>query len=309
MNRLFIALLGLMAVSPIGASTSPGESAALPSLEPFIIPLQMHPADTSSYAADPNQVAIAMPRVIHQGENGASDAQQITMPAIVTPTQPRVDEQGNLIGKAGTGFFVATDGTLLTAAHVVTGCSRTQIISKYIPRSWASVVASDQTHDIAVLRAMDLRPPSIVHVAATPPVSDKLFVLGYPASAGLTVAAETWAVPQNQKFPANIGGLANPGELLWISAPDVTHGYSGGPIFDPRLGAVVGIVKGEVEGGYLRLVRDIPTTGIAIGPGVNPLGEVLRREAPYVAVTESASLGDASEETLRRATVHVLCWH
>jgi hypothetical protein len=109
-NRLFIALLGLMAVSPIGASTSPGESAALPSLEPFIIPLQMHPADTSSYAADPNQVAIAMPRVIHQGENGASDAQQITMPAIVTPTQPRVDEQGNLIGKAGTGFFVAGDG-------------------------------------------------------------------------------------------------------------------------------------------------------------------------------------------------------
>jgi hypothetical protein len=191
----------------------------------------------------------------------------------------------------------------------VTGCSRTQIISKYIPRSWATVVASDQTHDIAVLRAMEIRPPSIVHVAAVPPVSDKLFVLGYPASAGLTVAAETWAITQNQKFPANIGGLANPGELLWISAPDVTHGYSGGPIFDPRLDAVVGIVKGEVEGGYLRLVRDIPTSGIAIGPGVNPLAAVLRREAPYVAVTDAASQMDAGVETLRRATVHVLCWH
>lgn len=308
MNRLFIALLGLMAVSPMGASHSLCDLAELASPDPFITPLQMQPADTAPYAADPSQVAIAMPRV-HQGENGTSGPQQMSMPAIVTPTRPQVDDQGDLIGNAGTGFFVATDGTLLTAAHVVTGCSRTQIISNYIPRSWASVMASDQTHDIAVLRAMDLRPPSIVHVAAAPPVSDKLFVLGYPASAGLTVAAETWAVTQNQKFPANIGGLANPGELLWISAPDVTHGYSGGPIFDPRLGAVVGIVKGEVEGGYLRLVRDIPTTGIAIGPGVNPLSAVLRRDAPYVNASESAPPGDAGEETLRRATVHVLCWH
>jgi hypothetical protein len=103
--------------------------------------------------------------------------------------------------------------------------------------------------------------------------------------------------------------LANPRELLWISAPEVTHGYSGGPIFDPKLGAVVGIVKGEVEGGYLRLVRDIPTTGIAIGPGIDPLSAVLRREASYLAVNLVSSPVSASEETLRRATVHVLCWN
>jgi S1-C subfamily serine protease len=269
----------------------------------------MHPADMSPYAVDSNQVAVAVPKVTHQGDEGASDARQIVMPAVITPSHPQVDEQGNLIGKAGTGFFIANDGTLLTAAHVVTGCGRTQVISKYIPRSWASVVSSDQTHDIAVMKAMELRPPAIVRVAAIPPVSDKLFVLGYPASAGLTVAAETWAITQNQKFPANIGGLANPRELLWISAPEVTHGYSGGPIFDPKLGAVVGIVKGEVEGGYLRLVRDIPTTGIAIGPGIDPLATVLRREASSLAVNLVSSPVSASEETLRRATVHVLCWN
>jgi S1-C subfamily serine protease len=141
-----------------------------------------------------------------------------------------------------------------------------------MPRTWASVWRRIRPHDIAILKAMDLRPPSIVRVAAAPPVSDKLFVLGYPASAGLTVAAETWAWSENQKFPANIGALANPGRIAVDVRAGVTHGYSGGPIFDPRLGAVVGIVKGEVEGGYLRLVRDMPTTGIAIGPGVNPSG-------------------------------------
>ena len=308
MKRIIGALLGLMATLAMSAPASSGDASALPSPEPFITPLQMHPADMAPYAADSNQVAIAIPRVTRQGE-GASDARQIAMPVVVTPSRPQIDEQGNLIGKAGTGFFIANDGTLLTAAHVVTGCSRTQIISSYIPRTWATVVASDQTHDIAILKAMDLQPPSIVRVAAVPPVSDKLVVLGYPASAGLLVAAETWAVTQNDKFPANIGGLANPRELLWISAPEVTHGYSGGPIFDPKLGAVVGIVKGEVEGGYLRLVRDIPTTGIAIGPGIDQLAAVLRREAPYLAVNLVSSPVVTGEETMRRATVHVLCWH
>ena len=309
MKRIIGALLGLMATLAMSAPASSGDASALPSPEPFINPLQMHPADMAPYAADSNQVAIAVPRVTRQGEGAAPDARQIAMPVVVTPSHPQIDEQGNLIGKAGTGFFIADDGTLLTAAHVVTGCSRTQIISNYIPRTWASVVASDQTHDIAILKAMELHPPSIVRVAAVPPVSDKLFVLGYPASAGLLIAAETWAVTQNQKFPANIGGLANPRELLWISAPEVPHGYSGGPIFDPKLGAVVGIVKGEVEGGYLRLVRDIPTTGIAIGPGIDQLAAVLRREVPYLAVNLVSSPVVTGEETMRRATVHVLCWH
>jgi putative serine protease PepD len=326
-KRIIGALLGLMATLPVSGTASSGDVNALPSPEPFIAPLQMQPSDMAPYSADPNQVAIAMPRVTRQGEGGvqgegggqgeggqqaevaAPDARQIAMPVVVTPSHPQIDEQGNLIGKAGTGFFIADDGTLLTAAHVVTGCSRTQIISNYLPRTWASVVASDQTHDIAILKAMEMHPPAIVRVAAVPPVSDKLFVLGYPASAGLLIAAETWAVTQNQKFPADIGGLANPRELLWISAPEVTHGYSGGPIFDPKLGAVVGIVKGEVEGGYLRLVRDIPTTGIAIGPGIDQLAAVLRREAPYLAVNLVSSPVVTGEETMRRATVHVLCWH
>jgi hypothetical protein len=89
----------------------------------------------------------------------------------------------------------------------------------------------------------------------------------------------------------------------------VTQGYSGGPIFDPRTGAVVGIVKGEVDGGYLRLVRDMPTTGIVIGPGIGQISALVRREVPYAAVSLVSSPGEAGVAWLRRATVHVLCWH
>jgi len=123
------------------------------------------------------------------------------------------------------------------------------------------------------------------------------------------VPSETRGTVENQKFPASIGSLASPRELLWMSAPSVTHGFSGGPIFDPKLGAVVGIVKGEVDGGYLRLVPDMPTTGVAIGPGIDHVGAMVRRDVPAAAVSTVAATGEAGEDTLRRATVHVLCWH
>jgi len=71
----------------------------------------------------------------------------------------------------------------------------------------------------------------------------------------------------------------------------------------------VGLVKGEVDGGYLRLIRGMPTTGIAIGPGIGQIGAMVRREAPHAAASLVSWGGEAGMETLRRATVHVLCWH
>jgi S1-C subfamily serine protease len=302
-----------LSLSLSGASLSgePGTVAA-PLSEPVVTLLDMHPVDPAKYPGGQGGVQGipgSMPNIVRQGDAMVSDQRQIRLPAVVTPAMPADEASAGTGGKAGTGFFIGEDGTLLTAAHVASGCGRMQIISKYVARTWVSLVASDQVHDIALLKAPDLRPPSVVHLASVAPTSGKLFILGYPATAGLTVPAETWAVMQNEKFPPDIGSLADPRDLLWLSAPEVTHGYSGGPIFDPRLGAVVGIVKGEVDGGYLRLVRDMPTTGVAIGPGIGSISALVRREVPYVAVSLVSSPGDAGVDALRRATVHVLCWH
>jgi S1-C subfamily serine protease len=276
--------------------------------QPLVTLLDLHPADMG-LAQGGKPVVIAMPRIIRRGSAAGPDQSQITVPSVVTPNQPEIEDQANAIGRAGTGFFISGDGTLLTAAHVVKECSRMQVISKYVPRTWVSLVASDQANDIAILKSVDFRPSWVVRLATSAPASGRLFVLGFPASAGLTVAAETWGVVENQKFPTSIGPLANPRELLWLSAPDVTHGFSGGPIYDPKLGAVVGLVKGEVDGGYLRLVRDMPTTGMAIGPGTNHIAELLRRELPYSAISLASAPGEGGQDSVRRATVHVLCWH
>ena len=306
MNRLISAVLTVGLTVTLSMSAAAPVS-SLPSPNPFVTLLQLHPVD-AIYAQSAKAMAMTLPTIIHPGGAIAPDHRQIQMPGVVTPT-PQQEDQSDVIGKAGTGFFVGDDGTLLTAAHVVKECRRMQVISKYLTRTWVSLIATDEEHDIAILKTADARPPAVVRVATASPTGAKLFILGYPESAGLTVPAETWGIMENDKFPANVGALGNPREVLWMSAPEVTHGYSGGPIFDPKLGAVVGIVKGEVEGGYLRLVRDMPTTGIAIGPGINHIEELVRHQVPYAAVSLVSSPGEAGEDTLRRATVHVLCWH
>ncbi len=310
MNRVISGLLtvGLTASLAISAGPARDTPATKAMPEPVVTLLDLHPVNPADYPNDP-AAAATLPKVINRGDTAAPDQRQIAMPAVVTPSGSPDEAKGAADGKAGTGFFIGDDGTLLTAAHVASGCSRLQIISKYVERNWASLVASDADQDIALLKASGVRPPAVVHLASVAPIGGKLIVMGYPATASLTVPAETWAVIENEKFPTNIGSLADPRDLLWMSAPDVTHGYSGGPIFDPRSGSVVGLVKGEVDGGYLRLVRNMPTTGIAIGPGIGSIGALVRREAPYAAVSLAASPGDTGLDAVRRATVHVLCWH
>jgi len=222
--------------------------------------------------------------------------------AVISPSPPPP-----ATGKAGTGFFVADDGSLLTAAHVVTGCGHTAIISQFVQPTAVDIIATDANQDLALLRAPHLRPPGILPLGR--PVSHLLVVLGYPASAGPVTPAETWATLENDKLPGAAGTLADPREMVWVEAAAVTHGFSGGPIFDPGNGSVVGIVKGTINGERMRVIGGMPTSGVAVGPGMNRLNFFLREQLPRFETTQSSDTGNAAIDDARRATVHVVCWH
>jgi S1-C subfamily serine protease len=209
-------------------------------------------------------------------------------------------------GTAGTGFFVADDGSVLTAAHVVADCGRTAIVSQFVQPTEVDVIATDANQDIALLRAPQLHPPAVLPLGR--PVSRLLVVLGYPTSAGLAIPVETWVTLENDKLPGADGTLADPREMIWIDAAAVTHGFSGGPIFDPGNGAVVGLVRGTIDGERLRAIRGMPTTGVAVGPGTNRLNFFLREQSPRFETAQSSDTGAAALDDARRATVHVVCW-
>lgn len=230
------------------------------------------------------------------------DSGRPSLPVVIVPTQPRGGA-----GKAGTGFFIADDGSLLTAAHVVSDCRRMEVLSRYIRRAVVDLLASDPKQDIALLRARHVHPPGTLPLGR--PASHRLVVFGYPASAGPTIPEETSATLENDKFPQPLTALTDPRDLVWIEAAAVTHGYSGGPILDPDNGAVIGIVKGTIEGGHLRFVHGMPTSGVAIGPGAGRLASFLHQAAPELEMATPYDTGDTVVDDARRATVHVVCWY
>jgi S1-C subfamily serine protease len=226
------------------------------------------------------------------------------LPKVYPAPTPQLHRPGS--GIAGTGFFVAADGSLLTAAHVVAECARIRIASRWVQPTTAELIATDGVQDIALLRAHQAAPPAILPIGRPAGTGGRLFVLGYPETGGPLVATETWAALENLQFQPGPAELTDPRRVIWAAAPAVGHGFSGGPMLDPRNGQVVGIVRGMVDSTRLHSVRaTIPASGMVIGPGSSPLHAMLRREGAAGDVLPA--LGDAALDNARRATVHVLC--
>ncbi len=208
---------------------------------------------------------------------------------------------------SGTGFFVGTDGSLLTAEHVVTACQRILVVSRLVDSTPAALLATDRREDIALLRA-ERRPPAVLSLGRPAAATRRLFVLGYPNGGDTLVASETWAILENANLQPAPAQLADVRNRIWIDGPSIKQGFSGGPMIDPASGRVAGLVHGLLETTALHAMRAaIPPTGLVIGPGSTPMAALLRQAGGD---SEDASLWAAEGdplETARRATVHVLC--
>jgi S1-C subfamily serine protease len=283
-------------VQPGPTQPGPTQPAPNPPIARPPVPHQVPPPDQIAALPAPVQ----MPQIV--SPDLPPDGRGMPpLPTVIEPTMP-----SKSVGKAGTGFFIADDGSLLTAAHVVTGCRRTEILSRRIKTTPADVIATDPKQDIALLRARHVHPPGTLSLGRSS--SHEMIVLGYPATAGPTIPEETTATLENDKFPRPYNAMTDPRDVVWIEAAAVTHGYSGGPILDLENGAVIGIVKGMVDTGRLQFVRGMPTSGVTIGPGVGRLTSFLHQAAPDLYMATAYDTGDTVLDDARRATVHVVCW-
>lgn len=78
----------------------------------------------------------------------------------------------------GTGFFVAPNGYLVTAAHVVKGSTLLQV--RYHHKFYtAHVVAVDYLHDTAIIK-IDVNNSMSYTININPQVGETMFLLGYP---------------------------------------------------------------------------------------------------------------------------------
>jgi S1-C subfamily serine protease len=153
---------------------------------------------------------------------------------------------------AGTGFFVTSDGELVTNAHVVENCSDVRVTTDQQATASARVIARDSRNDLALLSStLITRKPAAFRTSVR--LGEGIEAFGYPLTDVLAKSGDFTL--------GNVSALVGMGEdsrYLQISAP-VQPGNSGGPLLDQN-GNVVGVVSAKLNALRLMLATngDIP---------------------------------------------------
>lgn len=201
---------------------------------------------------------------------------------------------GRALKRIGTGFFVDTDGAVVTSRHVIEHCDVVSVSPTTGDMVQGELVGVDPVNDLALLRT-DISPPTAARFVQSR--SHGVAMVGYPDQ----------GIPPIQPLLTRADMIGTetitPGlEVLKLNA-DVRPGNSGGPLLDQK-GNVVGMVFAEINtpGIYKQtgeIVRDI---GFAIpadvivafisrwripywkgGGGTAAAGDLLAQARPYVA--------------------------
>jgi S1-C subfamily serine protease len=137
----------------------------------------------------------------------------------------------------GTGFFVSSDGEILTNNHVVAGC-RNLTIKDGQP---VQVISRDPTSDLALVKA-DHKPDEIAvfRSGPAPRIGDGVVIFGFPLPGILSSEGNV-----STGILSATTGLQNDIRFVQISAP-VQPGNSGGPVFDTS-GHVIGVVVAKLD--------------------------------------------------------------
>jgi len=133
----------------------------------------------------------------------------------------------------GSGFFISSDGYIVTNNHVVDHASEVTITlsgGKVMP---AKVIGVDKKTDLALLKAEGGNYPCVTFAARPPRVGDWVIAVGNPFGLGGTVTAGIVSARGRDI------GSGPYDDFLQIDAP-VNHGNSGGPTFNAE-GEVVGV--------------------------------------------------------------------
>jgi serine protease DegQ len=169
-------------------------------------------------------------------------AAELGIPAIVSKLSPSVVTiiAGN---RLGSGVVWSSDGTIVTANHVVTGSSQVKVQFEHGKLVNGHVLAGDPITDLAVVKT-DRNGLSAATFAKTSPEVGALAVaigspLGFENTANAGIVSGL-----GRSFPGTPGQTPEMLDLLQTDA-DISPGDSGGALIDAR-GQVIGINEAYV---------------------------------------------------------------
>ena len=201
----------------------------------------------------------------------------------------------------GTGFFVRSDGYIVTNYHVISAADHISVTLYPSGRvAQAEVVGYSATDDLAVLKIAGSGYPTVkIGNSDAIRVGDKAIAIGNPA--GISAPwTTTQGIISSTGRSVTVNGSASIGEMSMIQtdAP-VNPGNSGGPLCNDRA-EVVGIVTQKLSdyeslgfaipiNGAMKIVNSIIQTGSAEG-----VQSEVSRVRPTIGITGS-SIGRGDE--------------
>lgn len=138
---------------------------------------------------------------------------------------------------SGTGFYVTSDGWIVTNAHVVEDCARIKVVGRGDLTEWKI----DAQNDLAALQIPGATTTPIM-IRGEPRLGEDVAALGYPLASILSSSIKITTGNVNSLL-----GIADDTRYLQISAP-IQPRNSGGPVVD-KSGHLVGVVTARLKPG------------------------------------------------------------
>lgn len=202
----------------------------------------------------------------------------------------------------GTGFFVSTDGHLVTNAHVVEKCDEIRIKTSEGTVESAKLLNADVANDLALLK-LPLAPKKAAKIRIGVRLGEGVAAFGYP-HADLLSTSGNFTLGN----VTALTGMGDDSRYFQISAP-VQSGNSGGPLLDTS-GNVVGVVSAKLnalkvalQGGDLTQNVNFAVKSVILATFLNANGVAIQSGAVAEKPLESADLADRAKEI----SAFVLC--
>ncbi|KAK3584125.1 hypothetical protein CHS0354_035205 [Potamilus streckersoni] len=141
----------------------------------------------------------------------------------------------------GSGFFISSDGYIITNNHVVEGADKIQILTVEQKRYDAKVIGTDPRTDLALIKIEGTGFPAVkMGVSANLEIGDWVIAIGNPLGLDFTVTAGiVSAVERDLTLGGESAGSSAYGKFIQTDTA-INFGNSGGPLFNTK-GEVVGI--------------------------------------------------------------------
>ncbi len=208
--------------------------------------------------------------------------------------KPKIEDNSKIVAaSSGTGFFVSTNGHMVTNNHVVDSCDNVQAHYKGKIVN-TDVLFVDRANDLAIIKA-NIKPDKVFAISNEDvSLLEDIIVAGYPLGKNISSSIKT--------FKGSVTALAgfNDNYSNFQIDASLSSGNSGGPIINQK-GNVVGVaVEKLVEVGVEGFNFGVKSSTLKTFASSNQI----KFQDPSTEELSNKELG----QLITEATIYLECW-